>query len=74
MRLFILKFDRSVEVVDVASKQTAYMVKVCPVGQIFTRELFTWWQGWHCLQRETNQWHIAKKVPEEIQLTGMIVN
>ena len=74
MQLFILKTDRSVEVVDIASDQTAYIVKCIPEGQIFLRNLFIWSKGWHCLHRADNQWRIASKVPEEVILTHMIVN
>ena len=78
MRIFVLKFDRSVEVTEIAGIQADYAAACIPKGQLFIRTSVQWCDGWRCLHRSggltCNAWEAAHNVPAEVKLAEMIVN
>lgn len=78
MHIYVLKFDRSVEVHDVAPYHAEAVAERFPIGQVFVKGLNSWYPGWSCLLRHresrSNVWMRSTKVPPEVQLAALIVN
>jgi hypothetical protein len=78
VHIFILKFDRSVEVVDAFNGEAHYINVNYPKGQIFAHRYFSTTEYWDCLHRDAishfSAWRIANKVPDEVKFAAMLVD
>lgn len=81
MRIFILKIDRSVEVLEVFSDEPHYVNINYKKGQIFRLSFISAVNSneyWDCLHRGSNaassRWTFASKVPDEIKMAALIVD
>jgi hypothetical protein len=76
MLIFVLRFDKSVVVEELATIDPTYISYTLPAGQLFAQGINSWdMGGWHCIHRGIpSAWRIATKVPAEVKMAALIVN
>lgn len=79
MRIFILKFDDTVEVTESFSEEAYYVHKNYLKGQIFREKLIgSMGYVWNVLHRDHKgngpSWVYAEKVPKEVLFARMLVD
>ncbi|AXC36491.1 hypothetical protein HOT57_gp47 [Pseudomonas phage phCDa] len=78
IRIFILKFDGSVEVTDATNNFAYYMHKNYPKGQVFAEQEVKTRMYWRVLHRDHKgngpAWIYAEKVPKEVLFARMLID